>query len=215
MLHQKRIYSTILGIVIVGGMALAGNQFIRPAKPANEPAHQNQEGVLLSTAQADHKVFNHLQELESFSDVIIEASVASPGTVEEFFQNGHKIDAANKVQVKVNRSYKGDLKEGNEITVYEPGYMKDGLYVNIEGYKTMNTSGKYMLFLSKAPTGTYAVEGVYQGKFDLNIQQEAKLTDYKTSPYTMQEFEKLDYVGYEMETFNSLKKEVLSKYGSQ
>ncbi len=203
---------TILGIVIVGSAALAGNQYIRPAKQANESA---QEGVLLSTAQADHKVFNNLQELESFADVIIEANVISPGTVEEFFQNGHKIDAANKVQVKVNRSYKGDLKEGNEITVYEPGYMKDGLYVNIEGYKIMNMSGKYMLFLSKAPTGTYAVEGVYQGKFDLNIKQEVKVTDYKTSSYTLQEFEKLDYVGHEIETFNSLKKEVLSKYGSK
>ncbi|WP_068777054.1 hypothetical protein [Paenibacillus sp. FJAT-26967] len=210
--NRKRLYVTGLLLLLAGSYASV-NQY-PPTRMQSEKS-VNQEGFLLSTSQADYKVYKDLKELESFSKVIVEAQVVSTAKVEEFTQNGHKIDAAGKVDVKVNQSFKGDLNPGDIITVYEPGYMEDGMYVNTEGYKNMTASGKYMLFLAKSPEGVYAIRGLYQGKFDLTISQPAKESDYKTTKYTLQEFDKLDYVGREVGQFNNLKKEVLSKYGSK
>ncbi|MVP01371.1 hypothetical protein [Paenibacillus lutrae] len=212
MFNRKWLYAAGLVLLLAGSYA-AVNQY-PPTRMQSEEA-VNQEGFLLSTSQADYKVYKDLKELESFSKVIVEAQVVSTAKVEEFTQNGHKIDAAGKVDVKVNQSFKGDLNPGDIITVYEPGYMEDGMYVNTEGYKNMTASGKYMLFLAKSPEGVYAIRGLYQGKFDLTISQPAKESDYKTTKYTLQEFDKLDYVGREVGQFNTLKKEVLSKYGSK
>jgi len=198
---------TILGIVVI----IIAGVFYTNLQPSNISKTQTQQLINLATAHADFKVFENLTELENGADVIVQARFTGDRQIKDFAQNGTVIDSAALSSVKITKVYKGNIQTGSTIPVYEPGFIRNNsVYENTEGYKNMNTNGKYILFLRHNPDNTFVGLGVYQGKYDLDITAMAK-KEVQTN-MTPTEFEKLDYVGENPEIFNKMKVEVLNKY---
>lgn len=181
---------------------------------ANEASEDGEKMIgILSAGEADIVMYSTLEQVEQDADLIVAAELVGERTTENVVANSRVIETYSLAKVKVNHVYKGDVQEGAELAVAEPGYFdRSGNYVSFEGYKLMNKDGKYILFLRTGKNDKQIVLGLYQGKFDLALPQlEQELTAAKMS---IAEFEQKDYVGDSVWQFNRLKKQVLEKYGA-
>ncbi|TCP59377.1 hypothetical protein EV586_101593 [Tumebacillus sp. BK434] len=77
----------------------------------------------------------------------------------------------------------------------------------------MDENGVYCLFLRKVvKSDFYAIVGIYQGKFDLNLKE------FKKHPKTNQGMKaalldpRVEFMGSDLEHFQKLKDEVVAKY---
>lgn len=184
--------SAVIGIVVAFGI-----QF------QNVEA-QNEAGVIQSHAL--YKNYKSVDELENDSSIIVKAKYTGERNKKDFKENGITIDSVSETTIEVLEVIKGELNayNNNMIKIYEPGYFNDeNIYVSTEGYNLLNSAGDYILFLKdNKVTDSYVVVGGYQGKYDTNIgigENKKQLIGK-------------DYIGEELEHFNNLKKEVVSKY---
>mgnify|MGYP003367138620 CR=1 FL=1 len=205
---MKKKATTLLNLfTIISLLLLSGCSFDQSIE--KDPSPVSQQTIELATSHAKFESYENIEELENTADVIVKVKFTGDREIQNFEQNGVIIDSAAKSIVKVNKVYKGNVQKNSTILVYEPGFLENDTYQNVEGYKNMNEKGNYILFLRENPDNTFVSLGVYQGKYDLNITKPVK----KVKPsMTQEEFESLDFVGEEPDHFNKLKEEVLQKY---
>lgn len=77
----------------------------------------------------------------------------------------------------------------------------------------MNDQDKYLLFLRKTGDNTYAINGTFQGKFNLEKAEPAE--PFQGFTISEEELNDLEYIGEHVDHFNLLKEEALSKYAVQ
>lgn len=167
---------------------------------------------VVSAGEADTIIYEGIDEVEQDADIIVEVVVDGQSQVEDYVRDGIVLETYGVTNVKVNKVHKGNVNEGDTLTVAEPGYFNEqGNYVSYEGYKLMDNNGRYLLFMRTGNSDKNILLGLYQGKFDLNIKTEQQ--NIKMNSISEEQFLKVDYVGDDADHFNKLKNEVLSKYG--
>jgi|GEM_PF-849638 len=168
---------------------------------------------IVSAGDADMMIYSTLEQVEQDADLIVAAELVGERATKNMVLNSMVIETYGLAKVKVNHVYKGEVQEGDELTIAEPGYFDgSGKYVSFEGYKLMEKDGRYILFLRTGTNNEQIVIGLYQGKFDLTLPKlEQEMTNARMS---VAEFDQKDYVGDSVWQFNRLKKQVLEKYST-
>src|SRR5690606_19442675 len=106
---------------------------------------------------ADVRIYYGLDELEESAQFIIEAQVAAEQVVKQDDIGDGRTETVGYRNVKVNKVYKGNVKVGDVIEVAEPGYfIKPDVYEAYEGYKMMESGGRYILFLRSSMDGEFS-----------------------------------------------------------
>jgi hypothetical protein len=214
---KKLLLSTIMGSVLLA--ACNSEQDISNEK--NEKADDitieqstsptettvNQNTKIISH-HADFIIYEELAELEKSADLIVLAKFTGQRELNEYkTEEGHTFLKNSISTVKILKSFKGDIDVDSTIQTFEPGFFqKENEYVTVEGYNLMNEDGEYILFLKKNLEGpVHTIVGMYQGKYDVSksnqVNARVNQTDIKS-----------EYLGENVEHFNKLKQEVLTKY---
>ncbi|MGM0847322.1 MAG: hypothetical protein ACQEUT_20480 [Bacillota bacterium] len=169
--------------------------------------NSSSQTIEVSRGSADYEVYDSLEELETDSDLIVKGQLVGEPSIQKEYQNGVHIYSVRKSEVMIEEVFKGQVSEGETIIVYEPGFVQGDILDTIEGYVPMYKSGNYLLFLSEHPGGEFVVLGD-QGKYNLNIKEKVK----KYTEVTIEQLEKIDYIGDSHNRFNQMKDKVLEKY---
>lgn len=167
----------------------------------------NQNTKIMST-DADFIIYEELAEVEKSADLIVLAKFTGQRKLNEYkTEEGHTFLKNSISTVKILKSFKGDIDVDSTIQTFEPGFFqKKDEYVTIEGYNLMNEDGEYILFLSKNIEGpVHTIVGMYQGKYDVSKTNQVKAKVNQTDIGS-------EYLGRDVEQFNKLKQEVMTKY---
>ncbi|CAM4490394.1 ABC-type uncharacterized transport system auxiliary subunit [Paenibacillus endophyticus] len=173
----------------------------------NETIKPKEQELEIVTGEAKHAAYNSVQALVTKADLVIQATFTGERETNVYRGALGEIGYINSIStIEVKKVFKGDLAVKTRIQTFEPGYVNENQYVNVEGYNLMNEKGKYVLFLRQNPdSDIYTVVGMYQGKYDLNVKEQLTNTEQKTISS--------EYLGKNVEKFNKLKQEVVSKFG--
>ncbi|WP_421385353.1 hypothetical protein ACOJQI_11515 [Bacillus salacetis] len=174
---------------------------------SNKP-NSSSRAIEVSRSSGDYKVYESLEELETDSGLIIKGQLHGEPSIQKEYQNEVHIYSVRRSEVMIEEVFKGQVSEGETIIMYEPGYVQNDILETIEGYVPMSKSGNYILFLRKNPNGEFVVMGADQGKYNLKIKEKAK----RNNEVTIEQLEKVDYIGDNPKRFNKLKDEVIEKY---
>ncbi|CAM3333088.1 hypothetical protein EDM52_08775 [Brevibacillus invocatus] len=154
--------------------------------------------------------YDDLRELEKDSPIIVQASFT--GERETVYPNitEGKLFRSDSL-VEIHNVFKGDLENQDKIIVYEPAIIdEDNNYVTIDGYKLMDENGTYTLLLKPVKNKEgYAISGMYQGKYNNNIQKNGKNV---TRSLDYEALSEVDYFGENIDHFKRLKEKVVEKY---
>lgn len=159
-------------------------------------------------------IYENLENLEDVSPIIVEAVYTGGTELASFPESGDPEYKTALSTVRVEKVYKGDVKEGQELRIGEPGFVENGAFQTIEGYKNMDENGRYILFLYPFDMliegkESYVLQGAHQGKYDLNQTQKSV---YVKAPKTYQEIRNEEYFGIDVDAFNTMKEQVVDKY---
>ncbi|MDX8363425.1 hypothetical protein [Cytobacillus sp. IB215316] len=161
-------------------------------------------------SMADFDLYDDITEVEEYADLIIKGKYTGERDQKDFFKGGHLVQTTIESEIEIKKVYKGDKNKKDIITVFEPAYFKNDQFVSIEGYNLVNEKGNYVLLLRESSTSHgYVIVGMFQGKYDLSKQEEAKKQN-KVEKY--EDIKDLEYFGDEYGRFNKLKKDVKEKY---
>ncbi|WP_214484814.1 hypothetical protein [Bacillus sp. SM2101] len=161
-------------------------------------------------SMADFDLYDDITEVEEYADLIIKGKYTGERDQKDFFKGGHLVQTTIESEIEIKKVYKGDKNKKDIITVFEPAYFKNDQFVSIEGYNLVNEKGNYVLLLRESSTSHgYVIVGMFQGKYDLSKQEEAK-KQKKVEKY--EDIKDLEYFGDEYGRFNKLKKDVKDKY---
>lgn len=202
---MKKRWPLIVAAALVLGGIVAYTSFDTKETYAN---------INIVSGDAAFRTFSSIDELEEYSELVV--LVEFTGDREYYQRNdekGRPMVKLSKSTVEVKKVLKGDVQKKDTITVFEDAYIADDRYITTEGYKWMNEDGKYILFLRSQPVNdTYVINGIYQGKYDVNIKTKAKEYENKKDAFLDPQSE---YMGhdFELEEFNKLKDQALKKYG--
>lgn len=199
---KKLLLLTLIGFIILMMAACNSEKTISTADSKIE------QSIKIISTPADFIIYNSLPELEVSADFIVLAKYTGQRELNEYqTENGQTFLKNSISTVKIMESFKGDLAVNSSIQTFEPGFFQqENEYVTIEGYNLMNEAGDYILFLKKNLDGpVYTIVGMYQGKYDMN---KPNLVNAKVNQHDIES----EYLGENVEQFNKLKQEVLSKY---
>ncbi len=173
---------------------------------------QLKEGTYqIATTHAKIPFFEEFSTLENYSEIIVIGhAVGQQGTYQVKTDTGAIIDKLDKTPFQIDKVFKGNIFKQSTITVMEDGRIEDGVYHNLEGYVKMNDSNQYLLFLRKTGDNTYAVNGSYQGKF--NVDKPGKVSNFTSNSISPQQLGDVEYIGENTEHYNKLKDKAISKY---
>ncbi|KGE19268.1 hypothetical protein [Paenibacillus wynnii] len=173
---------------------------------------QNNINYQIATSHAKMPYYEELNTLDNYSEVIVIGHVAGQqDTYQVKTDNGEVIDTLGKTPFQIDKVLKGNnITKETLVTVMEDGRVENGVYYNLEGYVKMNDSDQYMLFLRKTGDNTYAINGSYQGKF--NIENADEISEFKSNAISEQQLENVEYIGENTDHFNKLKEEAIKKY---
>lgn len=160
---------------------------------------------------ATHPIFNDLESIEDIADSIIEVEFTGERDTISWGEGEYQNSLS---EVKINKVYRGELKEGDLIGVYEPAYFEDDTLHTVEGYNLMSENIRYIIFAKEFKDSNYSIIGMYQGKYDLDNRE--KVTTQKTNSNYLLELES-EYLGDEenIKRFNKLKEQVVEKYNQE
>ncbi|SEG57254.1 hypothetical protein [Paenibacillus sp. UNC499MF] len=210
-MKNKKIFVTIAAAITLSSCIYLATEAQNQNHTSTQSAIKNDSKINISSTDAKVVKYDDLKMLESHSDLIIQAKVNGETKMKEFSQNNVVIDKVGVTPVSITKVFKGNLKAGEEISVFENGYYKQDNLITTAGYLPMNKNDDYLLFLTATPeNGIYTVKGVYQGKFNLNLSTPA--TKLNTLSVTKSELDNIDFVGEDTQHFNDLKTEILNKY---
>ncbi|MBD3919349.1 hypothetical protein H8B09_11335 [Paenibacillus sp. PR3] len=171
--------------------------------------YQEKNELKIVNNHAIHKNYKDLTELEEKADIIIKGRFTGERNTNVIRGSHGEVDYTNSIStINVSESFTGDVAKDTQIRIYEPGYVSNNTYFNVEGYNLLNENGEYILFLRSSNNGIYSIVGMYQGKFDLKTPN--KITNTKISQLNGVILN--EYLGDNVEHYNSLKKQVVAKY---
>lgn len=199
MMSKRKLYS-VIGLSVCALTALILN-----IGNTEKIVAQSVPEVQVIQSAAKYKIYSNPDQLSNDSKLIVRAKYSGQRETKDFKSTtGTIIDTVSLTKINIQEVFKGDLKKGDSIKVYEPGYYDNqGTYYNTEGYNIMSETGDYILFLKPTQVDdSYVIIGGYQGKFDTNLADEGKQKALKDK----------DFVGYEVDKFVDLKKQVLLRY---
>lgn len=187
----------LIAIILVNNPMKASN------KSNNEYSIASGEAKILN--------FDNISNLEQYSDYIVIGHVMGEQTIYNVkTDKGIVVDQLGQTPFYIDRVIKGDLSNSTTITVSEDGYIKGKNYNTLEGYVKMKKNAQFLLFLRKTGDNTYAINGSYQGKYNINNKEKAQA--FTSNTITDEQLAQYDYIGEDTEHYNKLKDEVLSKY---
>jgi len=217
---KKLLLSTIIGSVLLSIVACNSEKNI-----SNEKSNEETDDITIEQSTsptdttvnkttkiishyADFIIYEELAELEKSADLIVLAKFTGEREVNEHkTKEGHTFLQNSISTVKILKPFKGDIDIESTIQTFEPGFFqKEDEYVTVEGYNLMNEDGEYILFLKKNIEGpVHTIVGMYQGKYDVSnpnpVEAKVNQTDITS-----------EYLGENVEHFNKLKQEVMTKY---
>lgn len=204
-MKKKRLFWGFSLLLVIVAVVLSYSQFSK----ANNNNHSSQAKV--AVLEADYDLMNDINEVDKNSTLIVKGKYTGNRTLKEWIdESTNTVTAvASRSEIHVEKVLKGVLKK-DTITVYEPAYFKDDIFVSIEGYNLMEKGHNYLLFLRPMKNDeTYVIVGMYQGKYDLDLSEPVKRVS-KIKKY--EDLKGIEYFGENIEGFNKLKKEVKEKY---
>ncbi|HEX6045636.1 MAG TPA: hypothetical protein VFZ22_14180 [Pyrinomonadaceae bacterium] len=166
-----------------------GEEQVRNALTLRDQAKLHKHYVATASAKRDQH-FETLSDLGRASGVVVIGNVESTNTrlvsSERFIVTDYT--------VKLTEVIKGYLRVGQTITVRKPGGLMnfdDGTSAEVkmaESWPAMNTTSKYVLFLSAKPDFTFSIVGGPQGLLEMKgtvlthpLSQEGLKQDQKSS----------------------------------
>lgn len=213
---KKLLLSIIMGSVVLSLAACNSEQDISNEKADDRMIEQstsstdttvNQNTKIISN-HADFIIYEELAEVEKSADLIVLAKFTGQRELNEYKTvEGHTFLKNSISTVKILKSFKGNIDVDSTIQTFEPGYFqKEDEYVTVEGYNLMNEDGEYILFLKKNIEGpVHTIVGLYQGKYDVSKSNQVNARVNQTDIGS-------EYLGENVEQFNKLKQEVMTKY---
>lgn len=213
---KKLLLSIIMGSVVLSLAACNSEQDISNEKADDRMIEQstsstdttvNQNTKIISN-HADFIIYEELAEVEKSADLIVLAKFTGQRELNEYKTvEGHTFLKNSISTVKILKSFKGNIDVDSTIQTFEPGYFqKEDEYVTVEGYNLMNEDGEYILFLKKNIEGpVHTIVGMYQGKYDVSKSNQVNARVNQTDIGS-------EYLGENVEQFNKLKQEVMTKY---
>ncbi|MNP43299.1 hypothetical protein D3C76_1371090 [compost metagenome] len=148
---------------------------------------------------------NTVTELTYRADLIVTGSFTGNRTPKFYTDDNNEIIVKASIsEFEVGSLYKGNIDD-RIISVVEPGYEDDSSIYTIEGYKLMNDTDEYVLFLNDTYDGSYRIVGMYQGQYKLENALGRNALNYfdEETEY----FESEDQI----EHFTRLKEQVVEK----
>ncbi|EFM09671.1 conserved hypothetical protein [Paenibacillus curdlanolyticus YK9] len=203
-MNRKRKYGIITFLFVLIVITLLVNN------PMEASDKSNKEYSVVS-AEAKILNFDNIANLEGYSDYIVIGHVAGEQSMHDVkTDEGVVVDQLGQTPFQIDRVIKGDLSKDTTITVYEDGYVQNEKYVTLEGYVKMKKQAQILLFLRKAGDNTFAINGSYQGKY--NVDKKSVEKAFTANAITDADLDQYDYIGNEVEHFNKLKEEALNKF---
>ncbi|HEU4965443.1 MAG TPA: hypothetical protein VFV52_16585 [Bacilli bacterium] len=201
---KKRSFLTVM---VSFGILLGGMIFFENSK---EP---DLSKVKVATAQAAYESFDSLEELENDADLIALVTFTGERVRDDIKVTDTKYIPLSKSTVKIEKLYKGDENVNDHIYVYEEAAVDKNTYVNTEGYKWMDESGRYLLFLHKLSNFEgYNILGIYQGKYNMNVEIPKQYPNTTEGNRKALLDRQAEYLGNHPRHFRELKKMVMEKY---
>ncbi|MFD1138227.1 hypothetical protein [Paenibacillus urinalis] len=212
-MRKRLTVITLLAIASTIGLSLIN---VHGDRSTAEPVASKHINYRLGTTQARMPIYNNLSMLEELSDFIVVGHVSGEqGTYQVKAGNGEVIEELGKTPFSIDTVIKGKeiLEENNRITVMEDGRFHEGIYYNLEGYVKMNDLDSYLLFLRNTGENTYAINGSYQGKFNIN-QLNNNVLEFESSHISAEQLKHAEYIGDDVHRhhYNELKDQVRQKY---
>ncbi|MWC29633.1 hypothetical protein [Paenibacillus sp. MMS18-CY102] len=203
---KKLQYGMITSLIVLAASALLVNNPL-------EASSQSSKKYSVAAAQAKILNFDNLTKLEAYSDYIVIGQATGEQEMHEVkTDEGVVVDQLGQASFQIDRVIKGDLPNNATITVYEDGYLNNEKYVTLEGYVKMKSQAQILLFLRKAGDHAFAINGSYQGKYNIDKKSFEQAFPANVNAITEEELEQYDYIGDNVEHFNKLKAEALNKY---
>ncbi|MDO3412214.1 hypothetical protein QWJ34_20795 [Saccharibacillus sp. CPCC 101409] len=170
---------------------------------------------LASSAELiDLVMFPNIEFLKGQSDLIVVASRGGEASTYEIRTgSGEVLETLGKIPLKIERVLQGEAPGDSTVTLVQGGRVEDGTYHTLSGYTMLNDSDRYLLFLRRTGENTYAVNGSYQGKFNLSRPEPAEL--FYGSRIKESELKEIDFISPNADTlahFNRLKRQALDYY---
>ena len=121
---------------------------------------------LLGFAEFASDVFAHnVPELYAKADLVVFGTVVGES---QYRKEGSELETALS-EALIEKVWKGDLKEGDTITVTETGWrLEDGRSLSIGGEPILGEGEKVVLFLGSEYEGRRAIINSFQGKLFLD-----------------------------------------------
>ena len=231
MLMKNKIYYIIISVsvilcLIIG--VLVKNSFYNKLDPQNlEKEVSNYIVVNLDDFVGKLYFDNNIEkfsELQKTSDLIVEIKLTG---------NRSLYNQATLSEAEVLNIYKGKVKLGDKILIYEPVFFLSDSYYTASGYNLMKKSNSYIIFLKnlKVPKGykykndearTYLPVSTIFAKYNTKLTDKQKIID-KTKLNNPNEDKNLKYKDVKdneiistdikiIDQYNSFKLSVLKRY---
>ncbi|MGX9135092.1 hypothetical protein ACWV26_12090 [Rummeliibacillus sp. JY-2-4R] len=181
------------------------------SKTKNNAEYLNAKVAIL---EADYDLLGDIDNLKEKSTLIVKGKFTGNRTLTEWKDEPTNTVTAtgSKSEIQIVEVLKGTFpkSQSKKITVYEPAYFENGIYISIEGYNLMHDGNNYLLYLKPMiDDDSYVIVGMYQGKYDLDSPDLVKNTKNIKS---YNDIKNVEYFGDNIEGFNKLKKQVKEKY---
>ncbi|MBB6176291.1 MULTISPECIES: hypothetical protein [Anoxybacillus] len=196
--NMKKNKIIIVSIALLGFISLGSSLWYMSAD----------KKVSLSTIDAKQVSFNTVDEMITFSQLVVTGKPIESENFVTFDERGFTVDAYTITQFKINKVLENrtthDYKAGDIIKVAEPSYVYDNGIMpgktkfSINNYRNMDKNHSYMLLLvpDLKYDDLYVISGVNEGKHNIDIPgndgekvgvpQEAK--NYKFKEELMKKF---------------------------
>lgn len=209
------VLAVAMGVVIYAGSNTLGQEKVSPESKviANQSVNETiqPKEYKIATNEAKLIYYKDFNLLDSDTEIVAIGHVVNDnGLYDVKTDEGVVVDQLSQTSVKIDEVLKGEIPTDNPVTVMESAVIKDDVFVTLEGYVKMNDEDQYLLFLRKTGDNTYAINGTFQGKF--NIEQTSPEVPFQGSTINEDQLDKVEYIGDQLEHFNTLKEEALSKY---
>ena len=124
---------------------------------------------------ASHFFIDDINTLEELSPLIVRAKYIGERALKEWIDipTGQVVAKGSESKVNITKIVKGEINNNSStISIYEPAYFVEDMFISIEGYNLVNEEGDYLLFLRPMSNEeAYAIVGMYQGKYNLNTPE--------------------------------------------
>ena len=202
----------LLSLALIGSLVAAGCQtidFKKESEAAFEEVKETSSNIKVSQMHGDLTVYDTLEDVEENSEYIVQGKLIDTKFDQVYDGEGNPAHSRMLSTFEVYKSFKGDLKKKEKITVVEPYEVTENTFTSLEGYNKMKKNKKYTLFLFKSTKGNYVLTGVSLGKYDMENNKKAV---HKDNVENYSEIEDVEYFGHEDEKFNKFKEKVKKKY---